>query len=161
VCGYMVVFGVAARLLARALGAAWEAPLLALIEVAGGSAALAGVDLPPAIRLVLISFACCASGLSILTQNALKLAPFGLPARRLALGKLVQGLIGALLCAAQIRWLPTPHKAEAALAPAFAGERSAVIAALVLILIGAVMVILQRDVFPKPSACAIIKESDE
>lgn len=143
VCGYMVFFSVIARIAAQFVGAHWQAPILALIEAAGGAAALGQMPIPYAVRLTLIAFACGFSGLSILMQNASRLKSLGLPVHRLVIGKLAQGLTCALLCAAQLRLMPRAQ-ATPAFASVFASQRAAVLAALILILVGAGIVFLHR-----------------
>lgn len=140
---YMVLFSVIARIIALCLGAGHEVWLLSLIEAAGGSAQLAAMPLHSDARLVLIALVCGFGGLSILVQNIARLAPLGLPWHRLALGKALQAGLCALLCGAQLRLLPSP-RAMAVSAPSYMAERAAIVAGLLLIVVGFGIVAFSR-----------------
>lgn len=102
IAGYMALFSVAARLLSGMLGSAAEAPIMAVMELAGGCQALAELKLPLDLKLPLISAAACFGGVSVYAQCMSFLRPLGVhPAEYLA-GKLIQACIAALLVRVQL-----------------------------------------------------------
>jgi len=100
VCAHMVVFAVAARLIAKLLPDGCEAGVLSLMEVSGGCAAVAAAPLARAVRMVLLAFTCGFGGLSILTQNLNRLP--GVKWHWYLSGKLLHGTLCAALCWAQL-----------------------------------------------------------
>ena len=76
--------------------------LHALLEAAGGAHAIAGAAFPPEMRAVLVSAACGFSGISILSQNALFVRPFGVGMRTLLPIALLRGALAALWMAAML-----------------------------------------------------------
>ncbi len=143
VCGYMVLFSVVARLAVQCFGVRWEPWLLALIEVSGGSELLAQLPVHPDAALVLISGCVGLSGIAILVQNAGRLKPLGLPWHRLALGKAVQAVLSALICGLHLRMSPSPASVPA-LAHTFFAERAAIMATVLLILVGLGIAVFSR-----------------
>lgn len=129
---YMALFSCIAALATRLFGEAVRVPLLAVAEAASGAQALADAAMSGPLKLTLIALLCGFSGVSILAQNLSRLRPLGLPARRLVLGKIAQGLTSALLCALQVRLVPLP--AAPALAANSYAQRAMVFAALALAL---------------------------
>lgn len=104
VCGWMVAFGVLARMVALVLPGAGVL-LLPVLEIAGGASALACAIAPLPARLIALSFFCGCGGLAVLLQNAQRLPE--VPRRRLALGKLLHGALAAVFTALQLT-LPMP-----------------------------------------------------
>lgn len=106
VCGYMIVFSVGARMISLLLpGGAWPAMLLGLTEVSCGCAALSASGLAREAALVLLAAVCCFGSASIIAQCLGRLR--GLGAAQFVLGKLLHAILGAGLCALQLR-LPLP-----------------------------------------------------
>ena len=103
VCGYMVIFAVIARLVSVIVGGRIELPVLAALEVAGGSARISTLDMPLEVRLQILSAMCGFSGLSIMMQNLARLRLAGLPPLRLVIGKAVQAAVAVLACGVQLR----------------------------------------------------------
>ncbi len=125
--GCIVLATVAARL----LSCAWPgmppgvaAGAHALLEMAGGSAALIALPLSPRALLALVSAAVSFGGLSILAQNAAFLAPLGVRASVLLSARLLHAGIAAVLA-----WLLAPPlpgaQAFAPLLPALPAAPSA------------------------------------
>lgn len=103
---YMVMFGVAARLISLWMPPGAEAFVLAAMEISGGSAALAALPVAQDVRTLLLAFACGFGGLSILAQNLQRLR--GVRLGWYLSGKLLHGGLCALLCWAQMG-LPQPE----------------------------------------------------
>ena len=100
VCAHMVVFAVAAHLIANFLPGGWEPGVLSLMEVTGGCAALAAAPLSRALRLVMIAGACGFGGLAIMAQNLRRLP--GVKWSWYLSGKLLHGALCAGICWAQL-----------------------------------------------------------
>ena len=100
VCAHMVVFAVAARLIAKLLPDGWEPGVLSMMEVSGGCASLAAAPLLRAPRLIMIAAACGFGGLAILAQNIRNLP--GVKWQWYLLGKALHGVLCAGLCWAQL-----------------------------------------------------------
>jgi len=100
VCVHMVVFAVAARLIAQFLPGGWEPGILSLMEVSGGCAAVAAAPLSRAARLILLAAACGFGGLAIMTQNLRRLP--GVKWQWYLSGKALHGALCAGLCWAQL-----------------------------------------------------------
>lgn len=100
--GTMTLFSVIARLLSLLLGSAWETPLLAVMELAGGCGALAALPVPIGYRLPLISAAACFGGVSVYAQCMSFLRPLGVNPVEYAAGKLVQSALCALFTFVQM-----------------------------------------------------------
>ncbi len=100
VCAHMVVFAVAAHVIAEILPAGCETGVLAAMEVSGGAAAIAALALPRAARMVLLALSCGFGGLAIMAQNIRRLP--GIKWGHYLTGKLLHALISAGLCWAQL-----------------------------------------------------------
>jgi hypothetical protein len=96
----MVVFAVAARMIAKFLPDGWEPGVLCMMEVSGGSAALAAAPLSRASRLILLAAACGFGGLAIMAQNLRRLP--GVKWQWYLSGKTLHGALCAGLCWAQL-----------------------------------------------------------
>lgn len=117
VCAHMVVFAVAARLIARMLPAGFEPWVLSAMEVSGGCAAVAQAAVAPDVKLILLAFACGFGGFAILAQNFKRLR--GVRLSDYLAGKLLHGSLAALLCWAQLGFsLPARPPLPAGLPPA-------------------------------------------
>lgn len=107
VCGWMVLFSVIGEMLAQWIGRpAYWAPLISILEVTGGCAAIAGLSLTAQVRLILLSAVCSFGGLAIMIQNMQNYRAFGVGYKQLLAGKAVHAALGAALTAAQLRWMP-------------------------------------------------------
>lgn len=139
VCGWMILFGVIARLATSLIGiAALEAPLLAFLEVTGGCAAIARLNLDAMARAVLICMTCCFGGLSIIAQSIQPLKDCRMKWHHLLGAKALQAALGGLFCYLQLRFLP------ANTAPVFSYGRAAnasltIAAGIVLVVAGTVL----------------------
>ena len=100
--GYMVLFAVLARLITLLTHPSLDAPLLALLELAGGCRALAQLPYRTELILPLISAASCFGGLSVLMQCMHYLAPLGVRHLDYAAGKLLQAALAALYTQLQL-----------------------------------------------------------
>jgi len=105
VAGYMLLFAVLARVLARTLtpvlpGA--EAPLQVLLELSGGCGALAGSDLPMRLKAPLIGACASFGGLSSCLQAQAFLRPLGIPLPLYLAGKGIQAVFCALFVFVQL-----------------------------------------------------------
>ncbi len=127
VCAHMVVFAVAARLIAKFLPGGWEPGVLSMMEVSGGCAALAAAPLLRALRLVLIAGACGFGGLAIMAQNLRHLP--GVKWQWYLSGKVLHGTLCAGLC-----WAQLGMKLPALTLPDTGWEMSAVAACLLVLL---------------------------
>lgn len=104
VCGWMVCFGVLARLILLAAGGLGPA-LLPLLEITGGCGQIAAWPLPGQVKLTVLGFFCGAGGLAVFLQNAAQVPE--VKKRHLALGKLLHGMLCGLLTWVQTA-LPLP-----------------------------------------------------
>ena len=137
VCAHMVVFAVAARLIAKFLPAGCEPGILSLMEVSGGCAALAAAPLSRAARLVIIAAACGFGGLAIMAQNLRKLP--GVKWQWYLSGKVLHGALCAGLC-----WAQLGLKLPAIPLPPISWEGSAAAACLMVLLTFAGVSITRR-----------------
>ena len=103
-CGWMVCFGVLARLVLLAAGGLGPA-LLPLLEITGGCGQIAAWPLPGQVKLTVLGFFCGAGGLAVFLQNAAQVPE--VKKRHLALGKLLHGMLCGLLTWVQTA-LPLP-----------------------------------------------------
>lgn len=104
VCGWMVFFGVLARLTALLIPGLGPA-LLPLLEITGGCWQIAAYPLATETKLTVLSFFCGIGGLAVFLQNAAQVPE--VKKRHLALGKLLHGTLCILLTWAQTA-LPLP-----------------------------------------------------
>lgn len=102
--GYMVLFSVLSRLLSQLFGCAWETPLLAVMELAGGCRALSLLPVPMEYCLPVISAAACFGGISVYAQCMSFLRPLGVDPSEYAVGKLVQSALCALMTYIQLEF---------------------------------------------------------
>lgn len=106
VCGWMIFFGVIAKLITAALAVeALEAPLLAVLEVTGGCVAIARLGLHPTATATLICCTCCFGGLSIIAQSMQMLKDCSVKWRHLIGAKVLQAVLGGGFCWLQLRFL--------------------------------------------------------
>ena len=102
IAGYMALFSALARQLSLFLSPAFEMPLLALFELAGGCRALASLPVATELCLPLISAASCFGGISVFAQCMSFLAPLGVDGTEYAAGKLLQSAFAALMTFLQL-----------------------------------------------------------
>ena len=135
VCSHMVLYGVLSAILNALIPGDFFGMMMPLIEVAGGSAKIASMDATLELKIVLIALSSGMGGLSIFAQNMTHLSKIGIPWRRLAVGKLAQGVLCATCCGLQIRFDPGITQTGGAL---FLWEKAAMLSgtALALTLIG-------------------------
>lgn len=104
VCGYMVIFSVAAAILARltrspAVGTA----LLCLLDLPSGARALSALGMPREWKLTLIAACCGLGGACIAVQNLSVCRRMGVRVSRYALARAAQAALMIALTAAQLR----------------------------------------------------------
>ncbi len=141
VCAHMVVFAVAAHVVAEVLPAGCETGVLAVMEVSGGSAAIAALALPRTVRMVLLALSCGFGGLAIMAQNLRRLP--GVRWGHYLAGKLMHATIAAALCWAQLGAAPPEM-------PPFSAWRAPLLMASALVVLTAAGVFFLRRAWYNP-----------
>lgn len=121
VCGYMVLFATIARLLTALISRpGLAAPLLGVLEVAGGLNALNALPISVPSRAVLFTALSCFGGVCVGVQNRAKLSNVALSPLEFLLAKLLHALLGALFTLMQLNFFSgAPGAAVDPLAPLF------------------------------------------
>ena len=124
VCVFVLCFSILTGLLSALVPAgvrdtAWFSVLLGSLELAGGAGLLAGAACPAVWKLCAAAFLLGWGGLCVHGQTLSILQQAGLPAGRYFLGKLLQGLISAVLALLLSPLLPLPVACTAQSRPAW------------------------------------------